>query len=55
MKERTGYGSKPATKISQEIGKLPVCAAKADILKTFDQHDTVIIQGETGSGKTTRT
>jgi HrpA-like RNA helicase len=31
-----------------------VHAARSQILALFDAHDTIIIQGETGSGKTTR-
>lgn len=29
-------------------------SAKESILKAYDEHDTLIIIGETGSGKTTR-
>lgn len=37
-----------------KASQLPVFASRDKILDLFDAHDTLIVQGETGSGKTTR-
>lgn len=59
---KIGYGHKPnpnpasggAKSTASPSEALPVYSAKQQILSTFDRHDTIIVQGETGSGKTTR-
>lgn len=58
---KIGYGHKlipcgiDDKKVSSPGEALPVYAVKQHILNLFDRHDTMIVQGETGSGKTTRT
>jgi len=41
-------------KAEARLPDLPILARKADIVKAISDHNTVIISGETGSGKTTQ-
>lgn len=45
---------KPVAKGVESSQDLPVHAARKELLALYDRHPTLIIQGETGSGKTTR-
>lgn len=57
-----GYQKGPGLQLNKPKGihassystELPVHAARSEILRLFDKHPTLIIQGETGSGKTTQ-
>ena len=43
-----------ASKLLKERKQLPVYEARKSIVKTIKKYDTVVIVGETGSGKTTQ-
>lgn len=45
---------KKKRKLEEERQRLPIHAAKVQLLKELKKHETVIIVGETGSGKTTQ-
>lgn len=42
------------TKLKLESAELPVSQARDELLRYISQEPTVIVVGETGSGKTTR-
>ena len=46
--------SKEGAKWQQDRARLPVLAIKQDLLTQLQQHDVVVVSGDTGCGKTTQ-
>lgn len=46
--------SKEGSKWQQDRARLPVLAIKQDLLTQLQQHDVVVVSGDTGCGKTTQ-
>ena len=47
-------GTREGAKWQQDRARLPVLSIKQDLLTELQQHDVVVVSGDTGCGKTTQ-
>ena len=51
---RSWRGTREGAKWQQDRARLPVLSIKQDLLSQLQQHDVVVVSGDTGCGKTTQ-
>src|SRR5262249_5843136 len=53
-KSLVSFGKKSSLSIQEQRAQLPIAAKKAELLSLVDANRTLVVIGETGSGKTTQ-